>query len=186
MKGMNIKMKIVKYTVYGALFGLCVGLVLSVFVGCNAVCSCSDDWINAFFGCNNATYASGCGGYISDPAVRSCLLYSTLICAVIGGVYGTFRTLQDKNLAQKASELEQSASAKKQRVAWASEVKQKALNVNNVCSENKTFDKPLVSTIYKSNDQMTEILNELTKISEKQGKVDFLAEELSRKDGTSI
>lgn len=109
-----------------------------------------------------------------------------MICAAIGGAYGAFQTLQEKNAAQKAAELEQSASAKRQRVTWASEIKQKALNVNNTCSRNKTSDKPLVSTTYKANAQMTEIMNELTKVAEKQGKVDSLAEELSKKGGVSV
>ena len=58
--------------------------------------------------------------------------------------------------------------------------------MNNTCSRNKTSDKPLVSTTYKANAQMTEIMNELTKVAEKQGKVDSLAEELSKKGGASV
>ena len=179
-------MKIVKYTAYGALIGLCIGLVLSFFVGCVAACSCSEEWIDAFFGCGNATCASGCQEFTSDPIVRNCILYSTLICAAIGGAYGAFQTVQEKIASQIAAELEQSASAKRQRVSWASEIKLKALNVNNTCSRNKTSDKPLVSTTYKANAQMTEIMNELTKVAEKQGKVDSLAEELSKKGGVSV
>lgn len=178
-------MKIAKYALYGALTGLCIGLVLSFFVGCEAMCSCTEEWIDAFLGCGNATYSGGCQGFTNDPAVRNCMLYSTLISTGLGAIYGFFLTLQDKNAAQRAAELEESASAKKQRVIWASEVKQKALNVNNTCSRNKTFDKPLVSTTYKANAQMTEIMNELTKVAEKQGKVDALAEELSKKGGAS-
>lgn len=179
-------MKTIKYAAQGALIGLCIGLVLSFFVGCEAACSCTEDWINAFFGFGNATCAGGCQEFTSDPAVRNCILYSTLICAVIGGAYGAFQTLQDKNAAKKAAELEQSASAKKQRVTWASEVKQKALNVNNTCTKNKSTDKPLVNTTYKANAQMTDIMNELTKVAEKQGKVDALSEELSKEGGTSV
>lgn len=178
-------MKIAKYALYGALTGLCIGLVLSFFVGCEAMCSCTEDWIDAFFGCGNATCSSGCQEFTNDPAVRNCMLYSTLISTGIGAIYGLFLTLQDKNAAQKAAELERSASAKKQRATWASEVKQNALNVNNTCSRNKTSDKPLVSTTYKANTQMAEIINELTNIAEKQGKIDALAEELSKKGGIS-
>lgn len=179
-------MKTGKYTAYGALIGLCIGLVLSFFAGCEAVCSCTGEWIDAFLGCGDATCAGGCQRFTSDPIVQGCILYSTLIGAIVGGAYGFFQTLQDKNEALKTSELERIESAKKQRVAWASEVKQKALTVNNTCSRNKAMDKPLVSTTYKANDQMIEIMNELTQVVEKQGLVDSLAEELLKKGGTSV
>lgn len=179
-------MKIIKYALYGALSGLCIGLVLGYFVGCESAFTCAEVWLQAIFGCGDSSFIGGCQEFTSNPAVKNCIIFSTAICTLIGGAYGTFQTLQDQNAAQKVAELEQSTSAKKQRATWANEVKQKALNVNNTCSKNKASYKPLVSTTYKSNAQMTEIINELTKIAEKQGKVNSLAEELSKKGGASV
>lgn len=47
-------------------------------------------------------------------------------------------------------------------------------------------DKPLVATTYKSSEQMTKIMYELTKISERQGEVDYFAKELSKREGSSL
>lgn len=113
-----------------------------------------------------------------------------LICviggAVIGLCYGFYRAKEASDAEAARIAAENSEEARKQRVKWASEVKQKTLNVSNTCSGNKTSDKPLVSTTYKATTQMTEILNELTKVAEKQGKIDSLAEELSKKGGASV
>lgn len=48
------------------------------------------------------------------------------------------------------------------------------------------MDKSLVSIIYESDTQLTQIINELTNVAEKQGKVESLTEELSKKGGTSL
>lgn len=113
-----------------------------------------------------------------------------LICiiggAVIGFFYGIYKAKEERDAEAARKAAENSEEARKQRVKWAGEAKQKALNVNNTCSGNKTADKPLVSTTYKANTQMTEIMNELTRVAEKQGKVDSLAEELSKKGGASL
>ena len=113
-----------------------------------------------------------------------------LICviggAVVGFFYGIYKAKEESDAETAKRNAANSEEARKQRVKWAGEVKQKALNVNNTCSGNKTADKPLVSTTYKANTQMTEIMNELTRVAEKQGKVDSLAEELSKKGGASL
>lgn len=179
-------MKIVKYTIYGVLIGLCIGLILSPFVGCQAVGSCSEEWVNAFFSCSKAGCANGCQQFTGSPTVRNCILYSTLICGAIGAVYGSFLTLQERNATRKAAEQEQSAWAKKQREKWAGEVKDTILYVNNVCYENKTKNAPLINTTYKANSQMTDIMSELIIVTEKQGKVNALAEELSKEGDISV
>ena len=113
-----------------------------------------------------------------------------LICivggAVIGLFYGFYKAKEASDAEAAIIATENSEEARKQRVKWADEVKQKALSVNTTCSNNKTANKPLVSTTYKANTQMTDILIELTKVTEKQGKVDSLAEELSKKGGASL
>lgn len=119
--------------------------------------------------------------YIDEVLLLIGLIFVILLGA-IGAISGIF--LGISNI--KAEKTRQDAENKKNAGIWASEVKQKALNVNNTCSKNKTSDKPLVSATYEANAQMTEIMNELTKVAEKQGKVDSLAEELSKKGGASI
>lgn len=118
-------------------------------------------------------------------------MWSLLLICIIGGAviglfYGFYKSKEASDADAARLAAENSEEARKQRAKWASEVKQKALNVNNTCSRNKTSDKPLVSTTYKASTQMTEIMNELTKVAEKQGKVDSLAEELSKKGGASV
>lgn len=179
-------MKTIKYTAYGAITGFCIGLVLALFVGCDAVCSCTGDWFNSFLGCGDATCASGCEEFTSDPVVRNCVFYSTVVCAVIGGAYGAFQTLQDKDAARKAAELQQSESAKKQRVKWASEIKEMALNANHTCFKNQLNDQPVVNATYRANTYMTEIIDAVAKAEQEQGKVDSLVDELCKKGGTSI
>lgn len=114
------------------------------------------------------------------------LLLCTIGGAVIGFFYGIYKAKEESDAEAAKRNAANSEEARKQRVKWAGEVKQKALDVNNTCSGNKTMDKPLVSTIYKANTQMAEIMNELTRVAEKQGKVDSLAEELSKKGGASV
>lgn len=114
------------------------------------------------------------------------LAICTVAGAIVGFVYGIYKAKQESDAETARLKAESSEEAHKQRVKWAEEVKLKALNVNNTCSGNKTADKPLVSTTYKANSQMTDIMNELIRVTEKQGKVDSLAEELSKTEGASL
>ena len=88
---------------------------------------------------------------------------------------------RDAEIARKREEA--SEEAKKQRIKWAEEIKQKATDVSVVCTTNKTMDIPLVSVSYKATAQMDQIINELTNAAEKQGKIDSLVEELSKRKG---
>lgn len=111
------------------------------------------------------------------------LLFCSIGGAVIGLIYGIYKmkSAADEETARRNAEY--SEEARKQRVKWADEAKTKALNVNNICERNKSADKPLVSTTYQASSQMKEIMNELTKVAELQGKVDSIADELSKKGG---
>ena len=169
-------MKIIKGIICGAIIGLCIGLALSFFVGCQSIVSCSETWIDAFFGCGDATCSSGC---------QECIVFSTFGCSVIGAVYGLFKTLQDRQAAKKAAELEQSAAAKKQREKWASEVKQKALSVASTCDKNAKQYKALISPVYKADAQMDAIINELANAAELKGKVAAMANDIKAKGGAS-
>lgn len=103
--------------------------------------------------------------------------------AVVGFIYGIYKAKEESDAEIARRNAANSEEARKQRVKWAGEVKQKALNVNAICIDNKAADKPLVFTTYKANAQMAEIIDELTRVAEKQGKVDSLAEELSKNVG---
>ena len=179
-------MKVIKYTVYGALVGLCSGLILGYCMGCESAFSCAEEWIYAIFGCNGSSFTGGCQQFTNNPVVKNCIIFSTVICALIGGAYAEFQSFQEKEAIQEAKKSEQQASAKKQREILAREAKQKALDAYNICCSNKEMDKSLVSIIYESDTQLTQIINELTNVAEKQGKVESLTEELSKKGGTSL
>ena len=175
---------ILRGLIKGLLIGLAIAFVLSAVVGCDVTANCIQEWIGAFFGCGSCS--EGCAGYFGDKGVQNCYLYASLISAIIGGIYGIIVEKQEQDEYRQAQDAKERANSKEQRIKWASEVKQKALNVTNTCAKNKASDKPLVSTTYKANSQMYDIMNELTKAAEKQGKVDALAEELSKKGGTSV
>lgn len=122
-------------------------------------------------------------GMWSGDSFLHVLLFCAIGGAVIGLIYGIYKmkAAADEETARRNAE--NSEEARKQRVKWADEVKQKALNVNNTCERNKSADKPLVSTTYQASSQMKEIINELIKAAELQGKVDSIADELSKKGG---
>ena len=122
-------------------------------------------------------------GMWSGDSFGHVLLFCTIAGAVIGLIYGIYKmkAAADEEAARRNAE--NSEEARKQRVKWADEVKQKALNVNNTCERNKSSDKPLVSTSYESSSQMRDIMNELTKAAELQGKVDSIADEMTKKGG---
>ena len=111
------------------------------------------------------------------------LVFCTLCGAAIGLFYGIYKakvTIDEANALQNA---EYSDEARKQREIWVTEIKQKASEINNICERNKTFDKPVVTTIYQAAPQMKKILNDLTVVAELQGKVDSVVDGLVKKDG---
>lgn len=114
------------------------------------------------------------------------LLLCVLAGAIVGLCYGFFKAKQDDSQEALRKKAILAEERRKQQVKWASEVKKKALDVNSACSNNKIYDKPLVSATYKSSSQMSEIVKELAKAAEKQGKIDSLAEEISQKGGVSV
>lgn len=149
----------------GAAIGGGVGFVLALGAEFLSCISCGD-----------------CGMKDGTPL----LLYCAIIGAVIGLIIGlvAMKADADKKAAEEKERL--SEEARKLRVNQAAEVKQLASKLCNTCRENRSANRPLVSTTYKADMQMTEIINELTMAAEKQGKVDSLAEELSEKGGTIL
>lgn len=108
------------------------------------------------------------------------------ILLFIGGVIYVLKQAKIANDKDVLAQAENSEEARKQRAAWASGIKATALNVNSTCFRNKTANKPLVSSTYKTSAQFTEIMNELTKVAEKQGRIDSIAEELAKNGGASV
>lgn len=106
--------------------------------------------------------------------------------AIIGFFYGTYKAKEERDAEAARKAAENLEEARKKRIEWAGEVKKKAMHVNVMCAKNKASKKPLVSSTYKSSLQMNEIINELTKVAEKQGKVNSLANELLFKEGGNL
>lgn len=122
-------------------------------------------------------------GMWSGDSFVNMVIFCTIGGAIIGLIFGIFKmkTIADEEAARKNAEA--SEEARKQRVKWADEIKQKALNINNTCEKNKSSDKTLVSTTYQASSQMKDIVNELTRTAELQGKVNSIADELTKKEG---
>ena len=94
--------------------------------------------------------------------------------AIIGLFYGIFKAKQEDNIKRKKKNTENKEIELKQRTKYAEELKQEAKKAYEICSRNRTND--------KTSEQMAEIMNELTKVTEQQGRMNAMAEEL-RKDG---
>lgn len=169
--------KTVLYTLKGAALGavgaaglFVVGFFIEIFnLGCAILtCDCDKPMVFSWSGMWGLLFLCVIGG------------------AVVGLFYGIYKTKEEKDAEFARKRAEYSEETHKQRVKWAGEIKQKIMNVNNICSVNKSADKPLVSTTYKAGTQMAEIMNELTKVAERQGKIDSLVEELSKKGGAAL
>lgn len=162
----------------GAVAGAVLSLVLYLLGG-----------IVELFNCACHIVSCNCEGGDAIPwlwngeSFLTVLLFCSIGGAIIGLVYGICKMKSASNAKKARIAAENSEEAKKQRVKWAKEAKQRAVNVYNTCERNESSDKPLVSTTYQSNQQMRNILIELTKAVELQGKVDSITDELSKKDG---
>ena len=93
------------------------------------------------------------------------------------------KVASDEEAARRAAA--NSEEAKRQRIKWAGEVKQKALSVANTCEKNSKEYRPLISATYKSDPQMDAIVNELANAAELKGKVDAMADDTKTKGGAS-
>ena len=163
----------------GAVIGALVSLLLYVLgfgiEFLNGVCQ--------IITCNWGVWEEAIPGMWEDGAFFNVLIFCTIAGAVIGLVYGLckMKVASDEEAARKSAE--NSEAARQQRVKWAEEIKQKALTVSRTCDKNKSSDMPLVSTTYQASSQMEGIVSELTKVAELQGKVDSIADDLTKKGG---
>ncbi len=132
-----------------------------------------------------------CNGGDAIPAMweggsfMSVLLFCTIAGAVIGLIYGIYKmkVASDEEARRRAAA--DSEEAKKQRIKWAGEVKQKALSVANTCEKNAKDYKALISPNYKADSQMDTIMKELANAAELKGKVDAMANDTKTKGGAS-
>lgn len=162
----------------GAAIGAGVALVLYVLGFGLELLNCACQIITC-----NCDGGDAIPGMWSGDSFLQVLLFCSIAGAVIGLVYGIYKMKEaaDAEVAQRNAEI--SEEARKQRKKWASEIKQKALNVNNTCNQNKSTDKPIVSTSFQAGMQMESIMNELAKAAELLGKVDSIVDEIEKKGG---
>lgn len=99
--------------------------------------------------------------------------------AIIGLFYGIYKAKEERDEETAKINAENSEKARLQRTRWADTIKEKALGVANQCSLNLSINQSVVSTTYKADTEMEEVISELLKIAELQGTVDSLIEELS-------
>lgn len=108
------------------------------------------------------------------------LFICTIGGAVIGMVYGIYKAKEESNAEKARRDAENLEIARKQRIQWASEVKQKALKVSNTCEANSKNISPLVNSTYKADAQMEKILSELADAAELMGKIEAMVEDIQR------
>ena len=167
--------KSIVYTIKGAAVGACGAFCLFVVrflieilnEGCAILtCDCDRKMVFDWSGMWNLLFICIIGG------------------AVIGMIYGIYKAKEESNAEKARRAAENSEAARKQRIQWASEVKQKALNVSNTCEVNNENVSPLVSSAYKADAQMELILSEFANAAELMGKIDAMAEDV-KKGGVS-
>lgn len=107
------------------------------------------------------------------------IICTLVIAAIIYGLYKVKVASDTENMKKAAENL---MDERKQRTQWASEVKQKALSVHNICEANNKNISPLVSGTYKADAQMELILSELANAAELKGKIDAMAKEVRKGD----
>jgi len=168
--------KLLKCTGYGAAIG--AGLCVLLFIY---------DLFAEFWNC-----MCDCFGERSElPIVNEGItfLFVFLISFAIGVVIGIISAFSARNNRlfeeERKRNEQESTEARNQRIKWASEVKQKSLDVANVCEKNYKDIKIMIAPQYKADAQMKSISTELANIFELQGKIDAMAEDIKAKGGTS-
>lgn len=174
--------KILKNTFIGAAIGFGISLIACWIVGCEEIASC---FMSCLCGALCGGSSESCSDVLAEPKIMNCLIYITLIGAVIGCIYGIYQWKTADNLMKRKKLEESSEQARQQRVKWAGEVKQKALNIANTCEKNAKGYKALISPNYKSDSQMDAIIKELANAAELKGKVDAMANDTKTKGGAS-
>lgn len=100
---------------------------------------------------------------------------------IIGLIYGIYTVKVEAGKEKQRRNIEKLERERNHRIRWAQEIRIKTLKIKDICDSNKSADKPLVSISYKANSQMRDIMNELAKVAELQGKVNSIADEIIEK-----
>lgn len=166
--------KIIEDTFIGAVIGAIGAVCLFIIGGVIEV---------ANFGCAILTCDCDKPTVFDWSGMWGILGLCTIGGAVIGLIYGIYKAKEESDADAARKNAEMSEEARKQRVRWANEIKQSASNLEAKCTSNRTSVENVVSTDYKSSSQMTNIMNELFRVAEIQGKIDSISEELSKKGG---
>lgn len=144
-----------------------------------------------FLNCACHIITCDCSGERAIPAMwedgsfLSVLLFCTIAGAVVGLIYGICKMKIEKNEAARLRDIANSEEAKKQRIKLAKGVKQKAVEVANICEKNVKNYEPLITPTYKSDAQMDVIIREFADSSELKGEVDAIVNEIKLKGGAS-
>ncbi len=171
-------MTIILGTLGGAVIGAGIALLLYVL-------GFGVELVN--FACQIAT--CNCNGDDAIPAMWSgssfvnVLIFCTACGVTVGLIYGIYKTKVNSDAKLKQRNAQNAEEARKQRVQWADALKKKAMKVEDTCSKNKTSFAPMVMTRYEASDRLDKILTELSKVTELQGKVAAMADELAREEG---
>ena len=113
--------------------------------------------------------------YLYDEFILMGVVF-TIICSVFGAVVSIYFGISNIKAEKARLDAENLKNAK----IWASEVKQNALKVSQVCAKNKVIDTQLVSVKYKANDQAKKIINGFLHVAKLQGEIVGLYEDESR------
>jgi len=148
--------------------GAIIGAVASYVVFCvGNICS----------QCNCIVDMFNCQGFEGGSSFTNLLWFCVIGGAIIGLIFGICLAKADRDEGINASNLE---IERRQGIQRAGEIKKKAASINIACNENKLLNRPFVFATYIADSQMSDIMNELVNMAELQGKVDALAEELSK------
>ena len=166
-------------TLGGAVIGAIGAVVLYLLGFCVELLNCACNIISCNFRGGDAI-----PGFWTGKSFIAVLMFCVVGGAVIGLVYGIYNAKTESNAKAAKRNEENSERARRQRIQWASEIKQKALSVNSTCDSNCENVDPLTMGVYKADAEMELILSELSKAAELKGKIDAMAEDV-RKGGVS-
>lgn len=172
-------MTIILCLLAGAVIGALVAVLLYILGFGVELLNCTCQIISCNFNGGDAIP----GMWHSDTFLHV-LIFCSVAGGIIGLVYGIVITKAEIDEEITYKNEANSEKEKQQRVIWAGEIKKKALRVNNTCDENnKEFNKPIVITNYESSNQIGKIMNELIKVTELEGKVGSIVNDLEKKGG---
>ncbi len=173
-------MKAILTTLAGACLGAVSSIAVYILGFCFELLNCACQIISCNFDGGSLFPAMW-----DEGGFWSVFLFCTIAGAVIGLIYGICMMILERNEEARCRAAADAEAAKKQRIKWAGEVKQKALSVANICEKNAKEYKAPVSPNYKANSQMDVIMKELANVAELKGKVDAMANDTKTKGGVS-